>query len=216
LALAACAPEAPQATSQETAAPQSEGAFMRGAVLPGEELRFRACGQQIALPLNAVDLVVDGLVEEITEAGEPIYTEFAGRVGGRVPGVTMTRLYYATRDSVGCRAASPEFEFQAQGNEPFWNVELAGEHATWRQLGAPDAIGFAVTEREFVGDGLLLTAVLQHTTLKVAFAATACRDSMADAWYGYTVQAETRGQRFHGCGRRGTGTLPPLVVEERP
>jgi len=205
-ALGACAPAATETGSADAPEepPPAAGRFVRGTILPGDDLRFRACGQSGLLALRPVDLFTRDLVEEIAAAGEPIYAEFMGRVGGRVPAMTITRLVHAARESPGCDGPAPDYEFRAHGNEPFWSVEVRGTTAVWKTPENIDGVTFEITSREQIGNGWLLAAQDGDTHLGISFAGTPCRDSMADAWFGYTVQLEVGTSGFRGCGRDGS------------
>jgi uncharacterized membrane protein len=115
----------------------------------------------------------------------------------------MTRLIHAAWETAGCASPAPDYDFIAHGNEPFWRVEVRGDEAVWITPDQPEGTRFDIAEREEVGKGWLLGAAGDPAPLALSFAATPCRDSMADAWYGYTVQAEMDGTVFHGCGRVG-------------
>ena len=199
--LAACgdAESAGGESDDPAVAPQ----ILRGELEPGEGWLFRACDANTELPLRPADMVISNLLDELGAPGEKLYVELEGRVGGRVPTMTMTRLHYAAIDTLGCAAVQMDAEFRAQGNEPFWSLAVEAEHAIWRTPERLDGLGFAITERENVGEGLLLSGVTETQALEVAFAATACRDTMADAWYGYTVQVQIDDEIYYGCGRRG-------------
>jgi len=201
MGIGACAPAPEGAEETDAGAPPPSESFVRGTILPGDSLRFRACGQQGDLPLRPVDLFTRNLLDEITAAGETVYAEFMGRVGGRVPTMTITRLVHATRESNGCEGPAPEYELRAHGNEPFWSVEVHGDIAVWRTPEDLDGTPFDITSREQVGNGWLLAAQDGDTRLGISFAGTPCRDSMADAWFGYTVQLEIQGIEYRGCGR---------------
>jgi len=118
-----------------------------------------------------------------------------------VPTMTITRLVHATRESSGCEGPAPEYELRAHGNEPFWSVEVRGNVAVWRTPEDLDGTPFDITSREQVGNGWLLAAQDGDKRLGISFAGTPCRDSMADAWFGYTVQLEIQGIEYRGCGR---------------
>lgn len=199
---AACAPAESGTEEADAGAPPAVGSFVRGTLLPGNSLRFRSCGQVADLPLRPVDLFTRNLVDEIT-AGGPIYTEFMGRIGGRVPTMTLTRLVHAARESSGCAGPAPDYEFRAHGNEPFWDVEVRGNTVVWRTSESLGGVMFQITSREQIGDGWLLAARDGDKLLGISFAGTPCRDSMADAWFGYTVQLEIAALEYSGCGRDG-------------
>ena len=194
--LAACAPAESGTEEAEAGAPPAAESFVRGS------LRFRPCGQDGDLPLRPVDLFTRNLVDEIT-AGGPIYAEFMGRIGGRVPTMTLTRLVHAARESRGCAGPAPDYEFRAHGNEPFWDVEVRGSTVVWRTSENLGGVMFEITSREQIGDGWLLAARDGDKLLGISFAGTPCRDSMADAWFGYTVQLEVAALEYSGCGRDG-------------
>lgn len=197
--LGACAPTETPNTNDA----RPTDTLVRGTILSGSATSFRPCGREGTLPLQPVDLFTRNLLDELTDGDEPIYAEFMARTGGRVPTMTITRLVHAARDTVGCAAAEPDYDLRAHGNEPFWSIEVRGDTAVWRTPENGDGLGFEVTSREQVGTGWLLQGTAGEIQLGVSFAGTACRDSMADAWFGYTVQLEIDDHEYRGCGRSG-------------
>ncbi len=201
--LGACAPAEPGGETPDAAEPAAAESFVRGTILPGDNLRFRSCGQTGSLPLRPVDLFTRNLLDEMTGAGEPVYAEFMGRIGGRVPTMTLTRLIHAALESHGCDGPAPDYELRAQGNEPFWSVEIRGNTAVWTTPENLDGSEFEIVSRKRVGNGWLIAASAADTRLDISFAGTPCRDSMADAWFGFTVQLEIGDVEYRGCGRSG-------------
>lgn len=202
-ALGACAAAEPGGENPAAAEVAAAESFVRGTILPGDDLRFRSCGQKGSLPLRPVDLFTRNLLDEMTGAGAPVYTEFMGRVGGRVPTMTLTRLIHAALEGRGCEEPAPDYELRAQGNEPFWSVEIRGNTAVWATPGNLGVSEFEIGSRERVGNGWLIVASAADTRLGISFAGTPCRDSMADAWFGFTVQLEIGDIEYRGCGRSG-------------
>ncbi len=201
-----CSPPASEEPPADDAAGLEDaalGPLLRGTILAGETPAFRVCGVEASLPLYAVDLPTRDLLDDIVAAGEPAYAELRARRGGRVPGFTMTRLHYAALGTAGCDGPPPEFELRGQGNEPFWSLTIDAEQATWATPEILDGETFAIDQRQAVGAGWLLEARRGEQILRASFASTPCRDSMADAWFGFTVQVERDGAVVHGCGRAG-------------
>lgn len=197
------ADDPPAEPSPEEAA-AALGPLLRGTILVGETPAFRTCGDEASLPLYAVDLPTRDLLDDIVAAGEPVYAELRARRGGRVPGFTMTRLHYAAIGTSGCDGAPPDFELRAQGNEPFWSLTIDAGQATWATPEIIDGELFALEAQRAVDGGWLLEGRRAERALRASFASTPCRDSMADAWYGFTVQVELGGEVVHGCGRAGS------------
>ena len=172
-------------------------------ILAGTRLVARVCGQEGDLPLRPVDLFTSNLLDEITAAGLPVYAEFLGRIGGRVPTMTLARLVHAAGEGRGCDQPAPTYQLRAHGNEPFWSVEISDTMAVWKTPENIDGLSFEISSREQVGTGWLLEAATEESNLGISFAGTPCRDSMADAWFGYTVQLQIDGVEYRGCGRSG-------------
>ena len=192
------------ATTPGSDQPSQEGEFMRGTLTPGTETTFSPCGRDVALAMRPLDAYVAGLLEEVGATGTSMYVEILGRPGGRVPGVTVTRLLHAATESPGCDAPEPDYRLRGHGNEPFWSVEVHAETAVWRTPEEIDGVTFTIEEIQQVGAGWLLRASTPAgRTVEASFAATSCRDSMADAWFGYTVQVRLDEREMHGCGRQG-------------
>lgn len=88
--------------------------------------------------------------------------------------------------------------FVARGNEPFWNVEIAGNTATYRtpenQSGRKISVNRLVFDRgvEYIG-------VLNDRPFVVNMTATECQDTMADQKYPLTARLTVSGQTQQGC-----------------
>lgn len=95
--------------------------------------------------------------------------------------------------------------FQARGNEPFWNLSLERDSITWRQID-----GNVQSERlqqvELHNDNLML----QSKTLTILITPYTCQDSMSGFLYPNTVSVEALGLVWSGCGgARSSVDSPP-------
>lgn len=90
--------------------------------------------------------------------------------------------------------------FQAQGNEPAWQVSVDAGQMTLRELGRPTPMVADYTVTDSSDRGQTLTAETDEGTVVLKTAPQLCRDSMADMVYPHQVRLEIGGIERQGCG----------------
>jgi uncharacterized membrane protein len=143
-----------------------------------------------------------------------IYIEAFGRV---VDGVVQFERLNRAGTEMGCPPpAAARLHWQAQGNEPFWSVRSTDERLVLIQPGREIAVPPApLTWRWNQGridraQGVV-AAQTEATRLDVVLLPSICRDTMADAAYGFRAEValQTAAQaRFSGCAYLGREPLP--------
>ncbi|MDG3042172.1 META domain-containing protein [Roseicyclus marinus] len=103
-----------------------------------------------------------------------------------------------------CRAALPPVEgpYRAQGNEPFWSMDVSEGVMILRRMGMADA-SLRVTERVLTGAGTLRVMAADATGAGRAVMErrpAICRDSMSGMPYPETVKVSLGGETLTGCG----------------
>ena len=129
-------------------------------------------------------------------AGSKLYVELMGVLDGgmlRVSGINLAR-------SEGrCQQPGGNVEtWRASGNEPGWLLAVGPEMVVLKRLdkpnlhlpAAPVSSDNGVTRIELRGDGTHVKARFEHAL---------CRDTMAEAVYGWTASVEVNGQVLKGC-----------------
>lgn len=88
--------------------------------------------------------------------------------------------------------------FVARGNEPFWNVQISGNTATYRTPDNQD--GRRITVNRLVFDqGVEYIGVLNGRPFVVNMRAAECQDSMADERFPLTARLTVSGATLTGC-----------------
>ena len=171
------------------------------------------------LLLPARDVSPESMITAVlTDLGfdrrDGIYIEAFGRV---VDGVLQFQRLNRAGSEMGCPPpVAAALHWQAQGNEPFWSVRSTDERLVVAQPGREIAVP-AVPLTWRWSDGRadraqgVVTAQTEATRLDVVLSPVICRDTMADAAYGFraevALQTATR-ERFSGCAYLGRETLP--------
>lgn len=148
-----------------------------------------SAGRSVTAMLDSVGLA----------AGRKLYVElFAVVEGGalKASGVNLARTEGRCQRPGGADEA-----WQAGGNEPGWNLAAGGDKVVVRRQGKPDVV---LPFRPFAeDDGIARYEVAQDGhRLALRFERKACRDTMADAVFGWTATVGLDGQAFAGCAWR--------------
>lgn len=103
-----------------------------------------------------------------------------------------------------CRAALPPVDglYRAQGNEPFWSVDVSEGVMTLRRMGMADAI-LPVTGHALTGEATLRVMASDSAGAEGAVMErrpAICRDSMSGMPYPETVKVSLEGETLTGCG----------------
>jgi uncharacterized membrane protein/uncharacterized lipoprotein NlpE involved in copper resistance len=183
----------------------------------GAGWQFAPCRERLLL--RARDVSPESMITAVlTDLGfdrrDGIYIEAFGRV---VDGVVQFERLNRAGSEMGCPPpAAAGLHWQAQGNEPFWSVRSTDERLVLIQPGREIAVPAApLTWRWNQGridraQGVV-AAQTEATRLDVVLLPSICRDTMADAAYGFRAEValQTAAQaRFSGCAYLGREPLP--------
>lgn len=182
-------------------------------------LRLQGCdeaGLQRAIDVSPENTVTAVLADIGLDRYGALYVEVFGRVvAGRVLIERLNRAGVEMR----CPSAPSDLRWQAQGNEPFWALRAEADRTTFKQPGETPVAHPAIdlTWRWPGGRRDQARAYLQSQTeagrIEAVLVPRVCRDTMADAVYGYRAEvtvADARSRRtFNGCAWLGAGLMPP-------
>ena len=188
-----------------------------------DQWHFDPCDSSAQTPRRARDLSPESsLTAILTDIGldrrEATYIEAWGRE--HAGEVHFLRLNRAGAE-MGCASASaPQRHWQAQGNEPFWALRSDVQGLSLRQPGSQLNVP-PLTLRWQRRDSdphsvATLSARTEMTALDITLVPRLCKDSMADAAYGFRAELVlTRpfSARFEGCAWLGS-EQPPWVRAE--
>lgn len=169
----------------------------------GPAVRLRDVSPEVVISAVLADLGFGKRVQSI-------YLEAFGRPY-ELGQVLIDRLNRAGIE-MGCPDARPLW--QAQGNEPFWTLRGTAANTTLTRLGLPTITvppaQFSWTWRAGRPDRAeaLINVRTEGRWLSARFTPRICRDTMADAAFGWTAEAKLDGQAFAGCAFLGTASLP--------
>lgn len=98
------------------------------------------------------------------------------------------------------------------GTEPFWNIEINGDTATYSTPDNNEGTAIAVTR--FAGNnGLGYSGQLDGEALQITVTPGACSDAMSDRDYPFTATVSLGETMLFGCGY---STSEPFTGEEVP
>ncbi|KRP04972.1 MAG: hypothetical protein ABR95_05205 [Sphingobacteriales bacterium BACL12 MAG-120813-bin55] len=93
-------------------------------------------------------------------------------------------------------------DFQASGNEPFWNLEIDFARGIWfREMGQMEVKGNTAAMQKDEHPGTIrYESETASGILDVSLTSTSCTDNMSGAAYPVTVEVSFDGKTYIGCG----------------
>ena len=217
LPLAACGGEKSGTAPAERPAAQAAGESssigpVRGVVTTsGAVTTFRECGA----PTDGA-MTLDDPRGELAKAfasleakpADGIYVEVDGAPAADGKTLVWTRLLRARalREGIACDAPVFEGEFVANGNEPFWAIEIRENDIVYRSPELPKGrtYPYAFT-RTATGSVVYATKTDGPvvSTLEIAFEPARCVDSMSGELRSFKAHVTLDGLELSGCGLAG-------------
>lgn len=215
--LAACGAKEPATPPTDRADTDSSGEAaskipVRGiATTSGGITTFCECGAPAGRVLTLADRGGE-LAKAFASLGgtaqRGLYLELEGApdADGKTFAWTSLLRARALGEALACDAPVFEGEFTANGNKPFWAIEIRENGITYREPGIPKGITFpyAFTRTE---TGAVLYATKTGgpvvSTLEVALEPARCVDSMSREWRSFKAHVVLDGRKLEGCARAG-------------
>jgi putative lipoprotein len=165
----------------------------------GDKLVFAPCRDRSYVMVEDISsggTVTRALDEVGLGAGRKLYVELVGIVEGgalKASGLNLARTEGRCQQPGGKDEA-----WRAGGNEPGWALAVGSEVVILKRLGEPD---IHVPARPVTVDNGVarFEAQTEATRLKFRFEQKLCRDTMADAVFGWTAIVEVNGRTLKGC-----------------
>ncbi len=202
----------------DNADPAGNLQIVRGYYVFGHEVReFRPCGEEEALWVIDGTALLKSLHRELAAGTVPyskVFVVVAGRVeappdegfGADYPGaVVVEEVLYAALEGFGCDFDWNGFLYRAQGNEPFWSLEVTPAGMRLIRPGHPDLIWAGVEEITIL-DAVVFRATGDGTRpdVKLYIEPAPSRDTMSGAYYGLSAWLILDGEAFAGSALRGS------------
>lgn len=113
--------------------------------------------------------------------------------------VACTQGDQISRDAQPFDGIREDEQLTLVGNEPFWNVEIAGDAAIYTARENMDGTQFVVSR--FAGNnGLGFSGELEGEAIQITVTPGVCSDSMSDREYPFTVTITWGDRTLNGCG----------------
>jgi uncharacterized membrane protein len=230
VSLAACggdrpAPAAvePPSGSPDTGVDDASSALpVRGLVVKtGDSFSLHECGAPAGRAINVVDAAgvlakAFGALDAPAAVG--IYAEVRGPLSTDLGSLTLTELVRARALGGGLACEPPVFagDYVANGNEPFWAVEIREDGIVYRSPEEPkgERYPYAITRTE-TGGSLYATKIAQPkvSTLEISLTPGRCVDSMSGELRAFKAHVVRDGTRLEGCATAG---VPPGGFGDSP
>jgi uncharacterized membrane protein len=192
--------------------------IVRGGYTFGHEVRsLRPCGEQEALWVVDRSGLLEPLHGELAPGTTPyaeIFVVAAGHIGPAPQDgfgadyagmLTVEEVIYAAFEGFGCDFDWGRFSYRAQGNEPFWMVEVGATGMRMTRPGEPDLEWADVDEQRRDGTVVFQAAGADHVPAVVlTIEAGASRDTMSGAYYGLSARFLLGDRSLRGHALRGT------------
>jgi uncharacterized membrane protein len=189
---------------------------VRGHLVWGHESRsFIECETaRAAWVINESGDELTAVYDELTAAPyQPMFVEVRG-VWDEAPtegfgadygeALRITELLRAENEGFGCRLDLDDALFIANGNEPFWRLQVREDGITLRTMEAPDEMVFAAPQPN-VHAGLVTyySKNERDEEIRVTLERRRCVDSMSGARFAWAATVDVGGGRFSGCAAEG-------------
>jgi putative lipoprotein len=165
----------------------------------GDRLVFAPCRDRSYVMVEDVSpggMLTRALDEVGLGAGKKLYVELVGVVEGgalKASGVNLARTEGRCQQPGGRDEA-----WRAGGNEPGWALAVGSEVVVLKRVGEPDV--HVPAGPVPVDNGIArFEAKTEATRLAFRFEQKLCRDTMADAVFGWTATVEVNGRVLKGC-----------------
>lgn len=189
---------------------------VRGHLVWGHESRsFTECGSgREAWVFNESGDELAAVYEELTtQPYQPMFVEVRGEWVA-APGegfaadypeaLRITELLRAENEGFGCRLELGDVLFVANGNEPFWRLQVRADGLSLRIMEAPNEIVFAAPEpSEYAGRVTYYSRNNKDQEIRVTLERRRCVDSMSGARYAWVATVDFADRRLAGCAAEG-------------
>lgn len=213
LSLAACGDPPEPPVEDAAPAPTAAVGFQAPASVSGDlilqegRLRFQACGQEDAQPVD--DETGGEALEVLDQLG---YGSHRVRVAVVLEGARLLEIRHAHPETQACRELLSDVDVEARGNEPFWNLGVTGSEALWRTPEEMDGIAYHDGSWERTGDGEMSFEARRDGVdgveyLRLTLTPERCMDSMAGSWFPFSADLELGGREWDGCAVEGVGAF---------
>lgn len=165
----------------------------------GDKLVFAPCRDRsyaMVDDISAGQALTSALDSIGLSAGKKLYVElFAVLDGGmvRASGLNLARTEGRCQQPGG-----NEESWRATGNEPNWLLAVGPEVVVLKRFGKAD-INVPGGTPTGDGNGFRFAAKTEAAQLNARFEPKVCRDTMADAVFGWTATVEVNGETLKGC-----------------
>ena len=201
----------------DAAEPAGDLEIVRGHYVFGHEVRtLRPCGEDGALwVVDRTNLLKD-LHDELTPGTAPyaeVFVVAAGRIGpppaegfgAEYPGsLTVEDVIYVAAEGFACDFDWSRFIYRAQGNEPFWTLEVLPTEMRLIRPGRPDLTWTDVNERRTENGVIFRATDGGLSPVELVIEAGSSRVTMSGAYYGLSARLGLDDQTLTGHALRGT------------
>lgn len=192
--------------------------IVRGHYVFGHEVRtLRPCGEDEALWVVDRTNLLKGLHGELAPGTTPyaeVFVVAAGRIGpppgegfgAEYPGaLTVEDVIYVAFEGFGCGFDWSRFLYRAQGNEPFWMLEVLPAGMRLTRPGHPDLTWTEVNENRTGGGVIFRGTGGGNPPVELVIEEGPSRDTMSGAYHGLSARLVLDDQTYMGNALRGTG-----------
>lgn len=172
------------------------------------QLRLQSCdhSQVFVVREGQSNLLYE--VAQLGEKGVPLFVDLEGSVSSQNPEkLTASALYRLEREGRGCAGADANerrLVLQAQGNEPFWRLQVQTQGLV---LLRPDAEPLALpyVEEQLGENRYYFSSEANGQRLDLWVAPQRCIDSMSGTLYHLSAELRLGDQQYRGCASLGGG-----------
>ncbi|MCK6411168.1 MAG: hypothetical protein L6Q55_01935 [Azonexus sp.] len=166
----------------------------------GDKIVFSPCRDRsyaLVDDISPDQTVTRGLNLVGLDQGKKLYVELVGSVEGialKASGLNMART-----DGRCQQPGGQDENWRAAGHEPGWLLAAGGERVTLKRQGSNDPVWWPYQEFKRNGRSASFSARSGGETLELQFEQQLCRDTTADAVFGWSATLTHNGKTLKGC-----------------
>ncbi|MCK5324792.1 MAG: hypothetical protein KAJ57_02250 [Woeseiaceae bacterium] len=188
---------------------------VRGHLVWGHENRFfEECdGEHQAWVINETGDDLTNVYDQLTSSpnqrmfvevsGDWVEPPEAGFASQHSEAIRITELHRAEREGWGCNLELSGILYIANGNEPFWRLEISDSGLFFSSMTDLRKLEFPPAEPEEVLSLIRFWSQARDLAIDVSLEKRRCVDSMSGSRYEFAATVDIEGKRFSGCALKG-------------
>ncbi|MEI6896743.1 MAG: hypothetical protein V5786_04525 [Psychromonas sp.] len=225
LLLIACSVTPPVVEKQATAMIKTDFSTILSANFRGQfsfsnsKGYFKGCNNNEALSVET-NVALTHIYGKITSTPDtPVYIEFSGEITfsksfekQSEPVIRIDKIHHmaSAKSSLQCAKPITNFVFKAQGDDPYWRINIDNEQLLFSSKASNQAYNVKISRITTTQINTIHATNEKEQNLTLTIQPAHCFSSNSNEYWGYSTIVSTLTEEYRGCGE------PGWPIEEQP